>query len=96
MNREPTVIIGVIVGLIEAVIPMLLVFQIIHWTEVQTGAVMLVIAVAAKGLGIVLTRSQVVPVAKADAQLAMAASMPKGTSVAKIKEETEKHENHTS
>lgn len=92
-NKEPTVIIGVVTAIIEAVIPMLLVFNIIHWSQMEVGAVMLVVGVIAKGLATVLARQNVVPIEIVDQQIQKGIDAPKGTTtVKKVKEEV-KEEN---
>ncbi len=84
INREPTVIIGGIAEVVRAIIPMLLVFGIIHWTDVQTGAVILVVGVCVGFAEKLFTRSQVVPTETANAQIKTALKASPDTKVSEI------------
>lgn len=84
MNREPTVIIGGIAEIVRAIIPMLLIFGVIHWTDVQTGAVIFFVGVLVGFAEKLFTRSQVVPTEKANSQIATAISMPASSTVEQV------------
>ncbi len=72
LNSEPTVYIGGVAEIIRAIIPMLLVFGVIHWTDVQTGAVVLVVGVCVGVAEKWFTRSQTVSTTVADKQIEVA------------------------
>lgn len=76
LNKEPAVIFGALGEMARAVIPMLLIFNFIHWTQEQVGAVYLVISVGLATLTTLLTRSQTVSTATADKQIEIAKASP--------------------
>lgn len=89
-GKEPAVILGALAEVIKAVIPMLIIFNFIQWTGEQVAQVMLVVGVAIGFFNILLTRSQVVPTEKANAQILVATKMPEGTSVEAVIAKQEK------
>jgi len=62
-QKEPVVLIGAIVGVIEAGIAMLVVLGVISLTAEQIGAIMAFVIAIGSVIGILLTRSLVTPVA---------------------------------
>lgn len=72
MNKEPTVIIGGIAEIVRAIIPMLLIFGIIHWTDPQTGAVIFFVGVLVSSVEKLFIRAQTVPTVVADKQIDIA------------------------
>lgn len=89
LGREPAVIIGGIAELIRAVIPMMIIFGFLQWTDNQTAQVMLVIGVAVAVGEKWFTRSQVVPTEKANAQIQTGIDSPSNTTVAQVIAQTE-------
>jgi hypothetical protein len=61
MKTEPVAIIAAITGLVELVIPVLLIFSLIDWTDVQVGAVMALVIGAGTIIGGLFTRAKVSP-----------------------------------
>ena len=62
MTKEPVAYIAAIVGLVELVIPVLLVFGLLDWTVEQTGIVMALVIGAGTIVGALFARSKVTPV----------------------------------
>lgn len=83
-GREPAVVTKVLEEVVRAAIPMALIFGWIHWSEAQTGAVLLFIGVLVGGISLLTTRSQVVPTEKANAQIAIAIRAPTTTTVSEV------------
>lgn len=88
-GKEPAVVFKVIEEIIRAAIPMALIFSWVQWTEAQTGAVLLFVGVLIGGVSLLLTRSQVVPVDKADEQIKTALKMAPDTKISEVKNVTE-------
>lgn len=88
-GREPAVIIGGLADIVRAIIPMLLIFGVIAWTDQQTGAVIFFVGVLVGVAEKLFIRSQVVPTETANEQIRTAVSMPTGTSVKEVIAETE-------
>lgn len=72
LNKEPTVVLGALSEVVRAIIPTLIIFGVLHWTDSQIAQVMLTVGVLVKSLEMVLARSQVVPVQTADRQMEVA------------------------
>jgi hypothetical protein len=91
LGKEPAVIIGGVAEIIRAVIPMMIIFGYLSWTDNQLAQVMLVIGVAVAVGEKWFTRSQVVPTDKANAQIETAIRMPAGSTLKEVikKEERE-------
>lgn len=71
-GKEPTVIIGALAEIARAIVPLLIIFGYINWTDNQVAQVMLMIGVVV-GVGEKLfTRSQVTPTIVADRQMEIA------------------------
>lgn len=62
MSKEPVVWTAAIAALIELIIPVLLIFGIVNWTDEQVGAVMALVIGAASIIGGLFARSKVTPV----------------------------------
>lgn len=62
-DKEPVVLIGAIVGVIEAGIAMLVVLGVLSLTPEQIGAIMAFVIAIGSVVSILLTRSVVTPVA---------------------------------
>ena len=62
MTKEPVAIVAAIAGLVELIIPVLLIFNLIEWTDTQVGAVMALVIGAATIIGGLFARSKVTPV----------------------------------
>lgn len=90
INKEPTIIIGGIAEIVRAVIPMLLIFGIVHWTDPQTGAVIFFVGVLIGFAEKLFTRSQTVSTQTANSQITTALRLPEGTSVEAVIAKTER------
>lgn len=84
VSKEPTVIIGGVAEIVRAIIPMLLIFGVVAWTDPQTGAVVFLVNVLVSVAEKMFIRSQVVPIDTRDAQVKKAVSMPEDTTVAQV------------
>lgn len=62
MQNEPVAITAGIVMIVEAIIPVLLIFGLVDWTPEQAGAVILAVGVIAKVVGGWFARSRVSPI----------------------------------
>ncbi len=85
LGREPNIVLGALAEVIKAVIPMLVIFRVFHWTAEQVAQVMLVVGVSVAALNTMLTRAQTVSVAKSDELIKTAVAMPEGTRIATVK-----------
>jgi hypothetical protein len=92
LGKEPTVILKVIEEIIRAAIPLALIFGWVHWTEAQTGTVVLFVGVLVGGLSVLATRSQVTPDPKVDALIKEAVKSPPHTTVETVKTAVEAKE----
>jgi hypothetical protein len=90
MNKEPTVIIGGIAEIVRAIIPLLLIFGLIHWTDEQTGAVVLFVGVIVGFAEKLYTRTQVIPTETANAQINTAIRMPPDSTLKEVIDKTER------
>lgn len=90
MNKEPTVIIGGIAEIVRAIIPMLLIFGLIHWTDPQTGAVIFFVGVLVSFAEKLFIRAQTVPTDKANAQIVTAIRGPETATVEQVIAKTER------
>lgn len=88
-GREPAVIIGGIAEIIRAVIPMMIIFGFLQWTDKETAQVMLVIGVAVAVGEKWFTRSQVVPTETANAQIQRAIAGPSTATVSEVVKQEE-------
>lgn len=84
MNKEPTVIIGAVAEIIRAIIPVMLIFGYLNWTDPQIGQVMLLIGVIVAVGEKLFVRSQVVPTQVANAQIQTGIDSPTGTTVPQV------------
>jgi len=84
-GKEPAVVLGALSEMIKAIIPMLIIFGILHWSSDQVAAVMLVVGVSVGSLTVILTRSQTTSTPQVDALIKTAVSQPAGTSVEAVK-----------
>lgn len=84
-NKNPAAILSAIAEMVKAVIPMLILFGIIHWTPDQVAAVMFVAGIAVTSITTILTRSQVTPNDQVNALIEQAIKMPVGTPVETVK-----------
>jgi len=72
IKQEPTVVFGGLSEIIRAVIPVLLAFGYIHWSNEQIGLVLVLVGVVIGFLTILFTRSSTVPIVIADKQMEIA------------------------
>lgn len=95
INKEPTVIIGGLAEIVRAIIPMLLIFSIVHWTDAQTGTIIFLVGVLVSFAEKLFIRSQVTPTAIANKQIQTAIDLPKGGTTVEKVIETTKEQNET-
>lgn len=57
MKKEPVAWSTAITQLVEAIIPLLLIFGVLHWNQEQIGAVILAVGIVVKFVGAVVTRN---------------------------------------
>lgn len=79
--KEPVVFLDSIAELIRQIIPFLLAFGLIHWTDEQIGQTLIVVGVIITLVKTMITRQLVVPTAKAKEQIAEAINSPSNLSV---------------
>jgi hypothetical protein len=89
MLREPTAIINAVAELARQIVPMLIVFGFISWSDQQTAMVFAVMSAFLSLASTLIIRTQVVPTEKVDAQIKQATKMPEGTTVAQVVAATE-------
>jgi len=87
-QREPAVIFNGVAELLRQLVPLLIVFGFIHWTDVQIAAVFAFSSVALTFLTTIATRSQTVSTQTANAQIETALRLPASTPVAQVVEQT--------
>jgi hypothetical protein len=88
-GKEPAVFFNGLAEVIRAIIPVLILFGFIQWTDEQIAGVMLLVGVVVGFLITMLTRSQVVSVDKANAQIETALRLSPSTTVAEVIAKTE-------
>lgn len=67
--------------IVKAVIPVLILAEVVHWTDKLTAAVMFFIGVVVTSLTAMFIRAQTVTHETANRQIAIAVEQPSGTSV---------------
>jgi dTDP-4-dehydrorhamnose reductase len=88
-GKEPTVILNGLAEILRQVIPMLILFGILHWTDQQIAAVFMVVSAVVAFLSTAWARSQVVPHETANAQIETAIKMPKDSTLQQVIDKTE-------
>lgn len=80
-GKEPAVVFGGIATLVGLIIPMLILFDFIHWTDTQIAGVMAVVTFSANFLATLATRqgSVALPVADKQIEIAKASSVDRPT-----------------
>lgn len=86
MGKEPAVFFGGIGQIFAAIIPALIVFDIIHWTDKQIAGIMFLTGVTIRFLTVLFTRKNVVSIETANSQIqtAIKASPDSGVTVEDI------------
>jgi len=84
VGKEPAVVFGAISELLRQLIPMLIVFGFINWTDVQIGAVFSFSSAVIAVLTVLLTRAASVSTETANKQIEVAVKQPIGTPVEKV------------
>ena len=91
-NKEPAFVFGGLATLVGLIIPMLQLFELIHWSDKQIAGFMAVILFASNFIAALLTRSGSVslPVANKQIEVAKASDVSRPTSeiVAQAAKET--------
>lgn len=87
--KEPVVIIDAIAEVLKQVIPLLIIFGVIHWTDQQIAQTILVLGVIITAIKTMITRQTVVPIATANRQIAEGINSPPNTTVDQVKERVE-------
>jgi hypothetical protein len=85
-TREPAVVFSSLGEIAKAVIPVLILGDVVHWDVKMTAAVMFLVSVAVSALSTVFTRSQTTPEADVNALIRTATHAEPGTSPTLIKE----------
>lgn len=93
MTKEPTVLIGGLAEIVRAIIPMLLIFSVVHWTDAQTGSIIFFVGVIVAFAEKLFVRSQVVPAEVANSQIATAVRMPTDSTVEQVIAKNERENN---
>jgi len=93
MKQEPAVIAKVLEEIVRAAIPMALIFGWVHWTEAQTGTVMLFIGVLTGAVSMLFTRSQTTAPDTMDKLIREAVKSDVGTTPEQVKAAVEAKEN---
>lgn len=91
-TKEPTVILGALFEVVRAIIPTLIIFGLINWTDTQVAQVFLLVGVVVGFLNVLLTRSQVTPEPTVNALIREAVDSPAGTTPQAVKEAVEAKE----
>lgn len=86
-GKEPAVIFNGIGEIIRAIIPCLILFGFIHWTDQQIAGVLLVASIMLSFLTTLLTRSQSTSTETMDTLIKTAVRMPASTTVEEVKEQ---------
>ncbi|MEQ1763212.1 MAG: hypothetical protein ABL984_08720 [Pyrinomonadaceae bacterium] len=86
-GKEPTVVFNGLGEIIRAIVPCLILFGFIHWTDQQIAAVFLVVSVVLGFLTTLLTRSQTTPTEAVNTMIRTAVQMPADSTVAEVKEQ---------
>lgn len=92
-GKEPAVILSGLGELFKAIIPLLILFELVNWSDKQIAGLMFFSGVAISVFTTWFTRQSVVPVETASAQILTATRMPEGTSVKAVIAKTEKESN---
>lgn len=79
-GKEPAIFFNGIGEIIRAIIPAMILFGFIQWTDQQIAAIMLVVSVVLGFLITMLTRSNTVSTVVADKQIEVALKAPSTTS----------------
>lgn len=87
-GKEPAVFFNGIGEIIRAIVPALILFGFIQWTDQQIAAVMLVVSVVLGFLITMLTRAQTVPTQTANAQIETALKLPSTATVNEVVQKT--------
>ena len=80
-GKEPAAVFGGLAEIFRQLIPLLIVFGFIHWTDIQIAAAFAFSSVVLSFGTVLLTRSQTVPTQVVNSQIETAVRMPVGTSV---------------
>lgn len=81
---EPTVVTGAISELVRQVLPALVVLGVVSFTDVQLAAIFMVVSASIAFLNVLVSRSQVVPVERANEQIQAGISASPGTTVEEV------------
>lgn len=84
LNKEPTAIINSISELVRQIVPMLILFGVIHWTDQQIAAVFMVLGAFLTLVQTLITRTQVVPTVVANKQIEIAKAADVSTPTSEI------------
>lgn len=92
LNREPAIVFSALGEIAKAIIPVLILGEIVNWSDKMTAAIMLLVSVSVTSLTAIFTRQQSVPVAVADKQIEIAkasdVTRPTEDIIAQAKKET--------
>lgn len=86
-GKEPAVVFGGLATLVGLIIPMLILFDFIQWTDKQIAGLMAVVSFSANFLATLLTRQGSVSLPVADRQIEIAKASSVNTPTAQIIQE---------
>lgn len=86
LGNEPTIIIGALTRVVEAVFPTAVILGYIHWDGAQVAQAVLFTGLVMAFVQVWLTRSQVYPELQVNALIKTAVKEPSNTTVAQVKE----------
>lgn len=86
-EKEPAVIFNGIGEIFRSVVPCLILFGLIHWTDQQIAAVFLVVSVILSFLTTLLTRSQSTSTDTMNTLIKTAVKMPTDSTIAEVKDQ---------
>jgi hypothetical protein len=92
-NKNPTIVINGLSGLIQQVLPLLVVVGLVQLSPEKLAGWVSVIGLVLTFVSTTLLRSQVVPTEKANAQIETAISMPSTSTVKDVIKKEEKQSN---
>ena len=90
-GKEPAVVFNSLGELFKAVVPVLILFGFVHWSDKQVAGVMFLAGVAITFLTTLFTRTQTVSIPTANEQIRTAIKMPEHSTVADVIAVTEEN-----
>lgn len=85
-GKDPAIFFNGIGEIIRAIVPVLILFGLIHWTDEQIAGVFFLVSVLVSFLTTMLTRNAVTPTETVNTLIQTAVKMPADSTVAEVKE----------